>query len=48
MGEQGLILWPVGVKHCGYTLQISSVNKKEDTQKKKMNVGCSIISVDFY
>lgn len=33
MGEQGQILWPVGIKHCGFTLRTSSLNEQKETQK---------------
>lgn len=34
MGEQGLILWPVGVKHCGYVLQTPSVKMNRGGDKR--------------
>lgn len=34
MGEQGLIGWPGGVRHCGYTLRTSSINEQKETHKK--------------
>lgn len=51
MGEQDLILWPVGVKHCGYTLETSSVNEQRNTQKNECqtaNERYSAISTGFY
>lgn len=35
MGEQGLILWPVGVKHCGYVLQTPSVKMNRGRDKRR-------------
>lgn len=51
MGEQGLILRPVGVKHCGYVLQTPSVKVNRGRDKRRdvsMYINWySVISIGF-